>query len=213
VLPIPHTDKQQSETKIDKQDNPLVWPLLSLLKETNHSWKIHHLAKQLQTKGLMLTLDDNAEQDLFKRNFLLMNALFQLQGILLPEQWLQVHAMDIIILSRQPNDITTALPADQALREYYLDWDNYQVSGDYIRAILEQFWDRYQDHIGANTSKFNAALDKIPALIIFELSPQASNTEIRRQWRRLALRWHPDRASGNAAKFRRICEAWQVLRC
>ncbi|MDF4599355.1 DnaJ domain-containing protein, partial [Vibrio parahaemolyticus] len=36
--------------------------------------------------------------------------------------------------------------------------------------------------------------------------------EIRRQWRKLALRWHPDRENGDAERFRVLCEAWNVLR-
>jgi molecular chaperone DnaJ len=40
----------------------------------------------------------------------------------------------------------------------------------------------------------------------------AGHTELRRAWRRLALRWHPDRAgTGAAATFRKIHAAYTVL--
>jgi len=196
-----------------EQENPLIWPLLSLLKKTEHSWKIHYLATQLKAQGLLMALDQDPDQDLFKRNFLLMNALFQLQQMLLPKQWLQVHAMEIKIFSHLPSDLSLAIQTDQGLREYYLNWDNYQVSGDYIREMLEQFWNRYQQHIGASTATPLDNGARLTALTVFELTSDPSKADIRKQWRRLALRWHPDRPNGNAAKFRTICEAWHVLRC
>jgi len=203
---------ETTHAKQPDQDNPLIWPLLGLLKKTDHSWKIHYLATQLKQHGLLITMDPDPNQDLFKRNFLLMNALFQLQALLLPQQWLQVQAMDIRICSCLPTDLALEIQAEQSLREYYLNWDNYQVSGDYIRQMLEQFWRRYQEHIGADNKCSANSNDKQAALIVFELPQQASQTDIRQQWRRLALRWHPDRHQGNAEKFRTICEAWQVLR-
>ena len=194
------------------QDNPLVWSILGVLKGSSCSWKVHSLAAELIAQGLLPELDKNPDQDLFKRNFLLMNALFQLQSLLLPQQWLQVHAMDIEIYNVVPNDFKQALAQDSGLRDYYLDWDNYQTSDNLIREMLAQFWHRFEEHIG--TKKTNATLyPRDEALMIFELDPPASNKEIRRQWRRLALRWHPDRRGGDAAKFRVVCEAWQILRC
>ncbi|WP_445947011.1 DNA-J related domain-containing protein, partial [Shewanella sp.] len=74
----------QTELTATKGENPLIWPLLSLLQASNQSWKVHHLATALQEKGLMHDLDPSPEKDLFKRNFLLMNALYELQEILLP---------------------------------------------------------------------------------------------------------------------------------
>jgi DnaJ-class molecular chaperone len=41
---------------------------------------------------------------------------------------------------------------------------------------------------------------------------RAGHAELRRAWRRLALRWHPDRAGdGAAATFRKIQSAYEVL--
>lgn len=49
----------------------------------------------------------------------------------------------------------------------------------------------------------------------FQVSRSASNDEIRRAYRKLALRWHPDKNKGNeeeaTATFRRISEAYDVL--
>ncbi len=191
-----------------KGDNPLIWPLLSLLKRSNRSWKVHHLATELQQQGLMHDLDPLPEKDLFKRNFLLMNALYELQHMLLPGQWLQVQAMDIILLRIPPANVLQLQQDDSALRDYYLDWNNYDTCVNVVREMLESFWNSYQDYIGVCSGRFAQR----EALRVLELEADASDKEIRRQWRKLALKWHPDRQGGDAAKFRQICEAWQALR-
>ena len=50
------------------------------------------------------------------------------------------------------------------------------------------------------------------ALKVFELDETATDRDIRKQWRKLALKWHPDRDQGNAERFREVCEAWQTLK-
>ncbi|NMH65403.1 DNA-J related domain-containing protein [Shewanella salipaludis] len=191
-----------------KSDNPLIWPLLSLLQASHQSWKVHHLATELQSRGLLSRLDAEPDKDLFKRNFLLMNALFELQEMLLPKQWLQVRAMEIQIFRLLPAELNLILAQDASLREYYLDWNNYDTCANAVRAMLESFWNRYQSYIGVNPR----LMQQSHALNVFELDETATDREIRRQWRRLALKWHPDRPEGDAAKFREVCEAWQALR-
>lgn len=191
-----------------KGDNPLIWPLLTVLQASNQSWKIHHLATELQTQGLIHQLDENPGNDLFKRNFLLMNALFELQEILLPKQWLQVKAMEIQIFRLVPSNVNLLIMQDTSLCEYYLDWNNYDTSENVVRELLEAFWSNYKSYIGLNINLMN----KGNALRVFELDESATARDIRKQWRRLALKWHPDRPDGDAARFREVCEAWQSLR-
>ncbi|WP_394203247.1 DNA-J related domain-containing protein [Shewanella waksmanii] len=191
-----------------KGDNPLIWPLLSLLQASNKSWKVHHLAAELQKKGLMQDLDSHPEKALFKRNFLLMNALFNLQSILLPNSYLQVKSMEIQIFRILPNDLSQQLSSDDALRDYYLDWHNYDTCPNVIQEMLASFWSRYEDYIGANPANMHPS----HALRVFELDNNASDKDISKQWRRLALKWHPDREGGDPIKFKQVCEAWQTLR-
>ncbi|GGQ26915.1 DNA-J related domain-containing protein [Shewanella litoralis] len=193
---------------VPKGDNPLIWPVLTLLKSSNTSWKVHHLASELQTKGLMHDLDPMPEKDLFKRNFLLMNALYELQDMLMPRQWLQVKAMDIQIFRIIPSNADIEHTRDGALRDYYLDWANYDASVNVVREMLESFWSSYQQYIGVNVQ----LMHKGHALKVFELDATATDKDIRKQWRKLALKWHPDRDEGNAERFREVCEAWQTLR-
>jgi len=191
-----------------EHDNPLIWPIISLLKEKPSGWMIHTLSEELRQQAILSTLDDDPDKDLFKRNFLLMNALYQLQEILLPQQWLQVQAMDIRLCNNQ-SATQNQIDKDDPLRSYYLDWDNYHTDIEAIKALLSSFWRRYQSHIGA--SKASVSCPQPHDYAILDLPTDATASQIRRQWRKLALRWHPDRPNGDAEQFRKICEAWQRI--
>lgn len=189
-------------------ENPLLWPILDILRKQPSNWKVHTLAHELSQKGYIQQLDESPDKDLFKRNFLLMNALYQLQETLYPDSWLQVEAMNIVLMSSIEAS-RHSVDTNDPLREYYLDWKNYEADEGEVRRLLNDFWSRYQRYIGGNVSD---DLDRSKALHLFELDADATRTEIRRQWRKLALRWHPDRENGNADRFRVLCNAWNVLR-
>ncbi|NAW65691.1 DNA-J related domain-containing protein [Photobacterium halotolerans] len=190
----------------EQPENPLIWPILGLLEKQPDGWMVHTLAESLKQQGLLNTLDEVAEQDLFKRNFLLMNALYQLQHMLLPRQWLQAQAMNIKLMQNQGDQ---QIDEQDPLREYYLDWQNYHSDTNTIRDLLSAFWQRYQQHIGNLSVTTNTSWQQ--DLAVLELPADASPAQIRKQWRRLALRWHPDRPEGNTDKFRQACEAWQRI--
>jgi DnaJ-domain-containing protein 1 len=209
VIMMSIESQQNIESESDNNvQNPLIWPLLSIIKSSEQSWQVHHLATELKLKGLLPDLDKDPNKALFKRNFLLMNALYQLQETLLPEQWLQVQSMNIQLFSSLPADLHAMMHQDDGLRSYYLDWQHFETSSDKIEDLLTGFWGRYHDSFGVKASQ----LDKAKSLKIFGLDTSASQQDIRRQWRKLALKLHPDRATGDQVKFHEACEAWQVLR-
>ncbi len=191
-----------------EMENPLLWPILEILKKQSSGWKVHTLSSQLAKQGYIYQLDEIPEKDLFKRNFLIMNALYQLQETVYPESWLSVDAMNISLtqsLELQRHEVGVS----DSLREYYLDWNHYEADVDEVRQLLNDFWETYQRYVGGTpTPKMN----KSKALALFELDTFATRGEIRKQWRKLALRWHPDREHGDSEHFRELCEAWNVLR-
>lgn len=189
-------------------ENPLLWPILEVLRKNPSGWKVHTLASHLTEIEIMPLLDVLPEKDLFKRNFLIMNALYQLQETLYPDNWLQVQAMDIVLMPRQQvfgHEVDHSDP----LRDYYLDWHNYEAEEGEVKRLLNEFWTRYREFVGSTNGK---DMDRAKALSLFKLPHDASQTEIRKTWRRLALKWHPDRQSGDSEQFRILCEAWHVLR-
>ncbi|EAR55387.1 hypothetical DnaJ-class molecular chaperone with C-terminal Zn finger domain [Photobacterium sp. SKA34] len=191
-----------------EHENPLIWPILSLLQHQPKNWMIHTLSQALSEKEMLDTLDSDSNKDLFKRNFLLMNALYQLQILLFPKQWLQVQAMDIQLLNIVYQN--HHLEQEDPLREYYLDWRNYHADSNAIEQLLGSFWRRYQQHINNHT--INITTTSIDDdFDLFSLSNTATLSEVRKQWRRLALQWHPDREDGDSEKFKLFYNANQRL--
>lgn len=189
-------------------ENPLLWPILEVLKQQPSGWKVHTLAAHLNDLGLVPVLDSVPEKELFKKNFLIMNALYQLQDTLYPDSWLQVQAMDIELMNGRYHGSTHTIDLEDPLRDYYVNWLNYEADEGEVKRLLNEFWTRYKKFVGGSETD----MDRSNALSLFELPLDATQQDIRKRWRRLALRWHPDRDEGNTSKFQTLCEAWHVLR-
>jgi hypothetical protein len=193
-------------------ENPLIWPIFEVLKRETSGWKVHTLAARLNELGYISELDTSPDRDVFKRNFLIMNGLYQLQEALYPEKWLQVESMNIALFSQRTGAVNDEYTIDthDPLRTYYTDWVNYEASEGEVKRLLNQFWQRYRDYVGPANQQVD--MNRQKALALFKLPIDAEYSEIRKRWRRLALRWHPDRENGDSGRFRMLCEAWNVLR-
>ncbi|UXA00182.1 DNA-J related domain-containing protein [Vibrio splendidus] len=189
-------------------ENPLLWPIMEVLKQKPSGWKVHTLAAHLNGLGFVPVLDAVPEKELFKKNFLIMNALYQLQEILHPDAWLQVQAMDIELMNGRYHGSSHSIDHQDPLRDYYINWVNYEADEGEVKRLLNEFWTRYRKFVGGD----ELDMDRSRALNLFELPLDATHHDIRKRWRQLALRWHPDRDEGNTAKFQTLCEAWHVLR-
>ncbi|MEH8258329.1 DNA-J related domain-containing protein [Aeromonas veronii] len=183
--------------------NPLIAPLLVLLQQAAGSYKVHELMAALRQQGAIPRLADDEQLQLFRVNFLIMNALYQLQAELWQEGWwLVIRTLDIRLEPLAGNqEANHGFAVNENLRSDYLDWQVFwQTDRAEVEALLNRFWRAY-DGEG----------HKAEALALFELNEGASQEAIRRRWRELALQHHPDRG-GNAESFVRIRWAWEVLR-
>ncbi|MDP2562770.1 DNA-J related domain-containing protein [Psychrobium sp. 1_MG-2023] len=189
-------------------DNPLVWPILSLLNSQDEPWKVHHLVTALREQAILPEFVGEPNQVLFKANFLVMNALFQLQQFVLPTQRLSVSSLHIALSDVKGDELALVGDDKNALADYYLDWRHFDAEEDEITELLTSFWLRYQQAFVTTTT--GLARDK--ALAVFELDADTAPRLICKRWRELALRWHPDREGGDSAQFRLVCQAWQVLK-
>ena len=75
---------------------PLLDEIFSVLSNGAH-FKVHTLAAHLQAVELLQQLDTDPNQDLFKRNFVLMNSLYTLQTELIEDD-IYLHIDSICLL-------------------------------------------------------------------------------------------------------------------
>ena len=184
-------------------DNPLLEPLLRLLRQGG-TFKLHELMSRLRADGWLPQWPLPAEQQLFRTNFLLMNGLYQLQERLLSEGiWLEVAPLSLRLAPLLPGQPGVA--RHDPLREYYFDWQIFwQTEVAEIEALLRSFW---QGYCGSLQPAVRAR-----ALVELGLDERATPQQIRQRWKQLALRFHPDRPQGDAARFVAINLAWEQLR-
>ncbi|WMN58490.1 molecular chaperone DnaJ [Pseudoalteromonas xiamenensis] len=184
--------------------NPLCEPIFDLLLEQK-TFKIHSLYDALQNRGVVTTQDDNPQRDLFKKNFLIMNALFQLRAQLQQEGWsLLISTLNIELL---PSSELTLCSADP-LEAYYADWTNFDTSEAEINALFDQFWQNmaFQQQMLCT----DISLDTIHSR--WALPTPLTHRALQKRWRALALEFHPDRTTGDVSIFQRLEHEYQLLK-
>ncbi|AXV63926.1 molecular chaperone DnaJ [Pseudoalteromonas lipolytica] len=186
--------------------NPLIDEIFYLLLRQS-TWKVHTLASALGETNYLKQLDEDPQKNLFKRNFLIMNGLYQLQAQLAPTQRLEIASLHIELIDTCPTDRPEK---DDPLRAYYLDWQNYDTSRDAIDALLDQFWQRFSTHNRFCLTQVSAE-QLYPIIQHWQLPADYSYRELQKRWRQLALKYHPDR-QGSATKFKKIRQEYEQLK-
>lgn len=140
-------------------------------------------------------------EDLFRTHFLLFHLLYRLRAALRRERAgdLEIHTLKIRWHPHIDDAAQTLAPPDP-LAAYYLDIDNLKATtrAD-IERMLGQFWARF--------ARFDRRGE---ALAVLELPEDADADSILRQYRRLAMRHHPDRG-GDPARLQAIHAAMAIL--
>ena len=186
--------------------NPLIDEIFERLL-TKQAWKVHTLALELSKNGIITVLDNNPYRDLFKRNFLIMNALFQLQQQLAPAQTLSIASLHIKLEDTLIDNTVT--PIDP-LRDYYLDWQNYDASTAEVDALLNQFW---QNFAATRSVKSHISISQRNAILTqWQLDEQASLKMIQKRWRQLAFQYHPDKPTGSESTFKKVRQEYEQLK-
>lgn len=177
--------------------------LLDILRARPEGLSEHQLIKLLNTEyGSELTagaFDDNLS--LFRAHFLLFHALYTLREQLWAKRsgHLEITALKIALQPYRPGQ-GEALAERDPLRDYYLDLTHLDTtSAEDVEAMLRGFWTR-----------FVTTDDRHEALTVLELDDTTDFTVIKRQYRRLAMRHHPDRG-GDKDALQRLNSAMDVL--
>jgi len=187
------------------QKNPLVIPILEILKQAEDDLGEYDIIQQLQQQGIEFPLqEDSYQMTMFRKHFMTMNALYQLQQELFEDgYYLCITALKVFIRPLDENTDGRQLSddAEARLRDYYLDWSQFDnTSQQDVENLLQGFWEKY------------FALDKqAEALQVLGLAENCGWPQVQARYRQLAGRHHPDRG-GDHARFIEIREAYEVLR-
>ncbi|WP_018873694.1 DNA-J related domain-containing protein [Thioalkalivibrio sp. ALJ16] len=184
----------------------LLEPVLGCLRARPSGLSEHALIAQLRDDGVALFADARLREplSLFQTHFLLFHCLYRLRDRLLPQgEWVRIHCLDIGIepVTGGPRPGVAGLPAQHdPLRAYYLDLARLErMDAAAVEALLGEFWAR----MGRDQRRDQA-------LAVLELTDPVDADSVRRQYRRMAQRHHPDRG-GDTATLQRINEARWIL--
>ncbi|TDO95834.1 DNA-J related domain-containing protein [Marinomonas balearica] len=188
--------------------NPLIRPILSELRDHPDGISEFDILKNLKVSLPELNeLAEDANLQLFRQHFLIMNALYQLQTSLWSEEQLQLDINPTLIrlhqveLSASTGSAEVNDSVDAKLATYYLDWSEYEKTDkDEVQRLLDSFYNGL-----VNEDEREAALC---TLCIDEPSP--TKDIIKRQYRKLAHQAHPDRG-GDTDTFISLRQAYECL--
>ena len=158
-----------------------------------------------QHNSTLQKLQGNDELTLFKKHFLIMNALYKLQDFYHREhaKKLLISATKIHLTEHAKGISSQQLSPDCSeakLKTYYLDWSNLvDMDQGAVEKLLDDFW-----------SKFFALDKRQESLELLGLASTASEKEIKSRFKYLAAQHHPDRG-GDAETFIQIRLAYETL--
>ena len=137
--------------------------------------------------------------DLYRTHFILFHALYRLRERLWSEgEDLRIHCLAIALRPRR--QAPGALGEPDPMAAFYQDPANLDYYGRAdVARLLDGFWRR----VGCDRRRGDA-------LEVLGLRDPVSREQIRRRYRRLAMRHHPDRG-GDGATLQRLNEAMVTL--
>lgn len=186
--------------------NPLIDEIFELLMNKK-VWMVHTLASELKKRGLLDTLTADPNRDLFKRNFLIMNALYQLQQQVMPKQQLLIKSLHIELIS---NPTQNQLHLNDPLRDYYLNWQNFETSTAEINALLDSFWQRFSKPKQRATPL--STLQQQQLITRWQLAQPITLKALQKRWRQLAVQHHPDKPGGDNEVFKQLKIEYEQLK-
>lgn len=174
-----------------------------ILQEEAEGIREYELLSQLRELALPVFSEGSFSDTLvlFRCHFLLFHLLYLLQEQLLRQEAgvLEIHFTQIRLRPWPEARGNLPGPVDR-VREYYLDLANLEgMAKEDVEQLIDRFWVEYQSY-----------LRQPECYAVLGLEPTASQPEIKRRYRELALRHHPDQG-GDPELFRRVQEAARLL--
>lgn len=123
--------------------NPVLPRVLEIVREHSKGISEYRLMKMLEREHLFDAVARNGEGllSLYRKHFLIMNALYDLQAVLWQEEEriLEISAFNIVLHQRQSGQLVMREPRWRPqLSDYYLDWDFFcNTTQDDIDRMLQ----------------------------------------------------------------------------
>lgn len=187
-----------------EQDFTPIIELLALKLNSGAIFSEYDLLRWLQEPEQAIFRADALRENktLFQSHFIVMHCLYNLR-----QYWAnsQTALLEISALHIQkcpwPQQSETDLPTKlDPLAAYYLNLNELDTSESDIEHLLTSFWQRM---LQPETEQAD--------LLVLELDVPVTAAKIRLNYRRLAMKYHPDRG-GDVNRFREIQTAYQRLR-
>ena len=185
--------------------NPLIPAILELLHQCPQGISVYDILKNLEEHEGFHDIGDQGSLPLFQKNFMIMNALYQLQQNLWDDEQLvlNISVLKIFMTHLESGSGSThpTISESTKLRLYYLNWSNLEeTTEEDVIKLHQSFWERFHHDEGRGD-----------ALITLGLDEGASSQTINSRYKKLAAEHHPDRG-GDSEQFIEIRKAYELLK-
>lgn len=187
---------------IDQTLPALERAVLDTLRAHPQGLSEHALIERLREDGRGAPLRGSLQEplSLFRTHFLLFHVLYRLRERCWASASAHLEVGPLHIALEAYRRGAPALVARDPLRDYYLDPANLErMRAADVEALLAGFWARLHRHEA-----------RAEALAVLGLEDPVDAAAIKRRYRRLAMRHHPDRG-GDTRMLQRLNAAMQAL--
>ncbi|MDU0355258.1 DNA-J related domain-containing protein [Paraglaciecola aquimarina] len=196
------------------QKTPADWlPLQDILQNILLNCPVglseYDLLKLLQSAPYSVFTTQNLQQPLilFQTHFIIFNALYQVRDLWIAEQVgiLHISCMSIRVEPWQPGK--AGLQIQDKLREYYLNWQHLaETDQQAVKKLLDSFWQGMTSPV----NRGDLTMPKEQALRVLELAEVGSGKELKKQYRKMLHKHHPDKGGCNK-QTRLLHQAYESL--
>ncbi|MCA1767011.1 MAG: DnaJ domain-containing protein [Idiomarina sp.] len=189
-----------------EEDIEILTQILSENLEAKPHWTELQLIESLQSPPYEF-FDKEALRDpltLFQTHFLLFHCLYKLR-----ERWRMQERSELFIhtlnIECQPwRRGQSAVAENDPLADYYLDLNQLTTTSEAdVESMLDDFWRR----MGHSSCKAKSDMPAAEAWQLLEAEPPVTKAFIKRQYRKLVHKYHPDKG-GSVAKMQRVQKAY-----